>query len=360
MKGNDSCVWKGILHSRSILRNGSLSLAGRGDFIDIWEQPWIPWLEYEEFMALMRNVRTRYPLLKTVADLSNSNGGVEYPDSLVWKPTKDGSFSVKEAYKAITSVHGHNTDRRLWRLIWSKYIHFRHSIMIMRALMGCLPTKDKLPFVNDKMYPLCDSASEEVMHLFWDCPLARALWFRGPFPLNLGIRTESSLADRVATRNEAIFKGQITRIDIARKNLLTRYDEAILVSKVDLEAATKWYAKSEKTASAPEAELMAIFWALQLDKELGHDSIVVLSDAQIMVKALEDRRFPPIWEIRPLAFSVLNTCNSFSFCHFCYIPRLDNSTADFITKKARTDDGYSVGHCIREGSPVVMPNFLLQ
>ncbi|KAF4365036.1 hypothetical protein F8388_001784 [Cannabis sativa] len=219
MKGNDSCVWKGILHSRSILRNGSLSLAGRGDFIDIWEQPWIPWLEYEEFMALMRNVRTRYPLLKTVADLSNSNGGgggvfgndmgnkiynilrlpANSPDSLVWKPTKDGSFSVKKAYKAITSVHGHNTDRRLWRLIWSKDIHFRHSIMILRALMVCLPTKDKLPFVNDKMYPLCDSASEEVMHLFWDCPLARALWFRVPFPLNLGIRTESSLADRVAS-----------------------------------------------------------------------------------------------------------------------------------------------------------------
>uniref|UniRef100_A0A803Q2A2 RNase H type-1 domain-containing protein n=1 Tax=Cannabis sativa TaxID=3483 RepID=A0A803Q2A2_CANSA len=189
------------------------------------------------------------------------------PDSLVWKPAKDGSFSVKEAYKAITSVHGHNTDQRLWRELTAQFFIF-------------------------------------LGYLF------ESVW---------------------KARNEAIFKD-----------------------------SWKWYAKSEKTASAPEAELMAIYWALQLDKELGHDSIVVLSDAQIMVKALEDKRFPPVWETRPLAFSVLNTCNSFSFCHFCYIPRLDNSTADFIAKKARTDDGYSVGHCIREGSPVVMPNFLLQ
>ncbi|KAF4347907.1 hypothetical protein G4B88_011266 [Cannabis sativa] len=120
------------------------------------------------------------------------------PDTLVWKPTKDGSFSVKEAYRALNPNQGNDYNPKFWNLIWNKDIHTRHSIMIWRALTGCLPTKDKLPFVIDKMCPLCDSALEESTHLFWDCPFASALWFGGPFPMNLANFIDSSLADRVA------------------------------------------------------------------------------------------------------------------------------------------------------------------
>ncbi|KAM6586711.1 hypothetical protein CsatA_009316 [Cannabis sativa] len=194
------------------------------------------------------------------------------PDTLVWKPIKDGSFFVKEAYRAL-------------------------------------------------------NPNQETTHLFWDCPFARALWFGGPFPMNLANFIDSSLVDKVAavaliipaellvqffiflgcllesvwkSRNEAIFKGQVIKIEITRKNFLSRFEESILMSNLDeyhapvthsaphgnssaclntslicmvdaswkegtaglavflldrLNDYWKWYAKSIKSASAVEAEL---------------------------------------------------------------------------------------------------------
>uniref|UniRef100_A0A803Q9F4 Reverse transcriptase domain-containing protein n=1 Tax=Cannabis sativa TaxID=3483 RepID=A0A803Q9F4_CANSA len=327
--------WDKLCHP---LVNGSLTLVGRGVSIDIWKQPWIPWLDYDEFLTLMRNVRSRFPLLKTLGDLSNSDGGwnrslvskvfgsdmgnkicnitrlpTNGPDTLVWKPTKDGSFSVKEAYRALNPNQGNDYNPKFWNLIWNKDIHTRHSIMIWRALTGCLPTKDKLPFVIDKMCPLCDSALEESTHLFWDCPFASALWFGGPFPMNLANFIDSSLADRVAAAALVIPAELLVQFFIFLGCLLEHEYHApvthsaphrnssaclntSLICMVDaswkegtaglavvlldrLNDSWKWYAKSIKSASAVEAELQAISWAMKLGKEMGQDFDDYLVDA---------------------------------------------------------------------------------
>uniref|UniRef100_A0A803Q0W1 Reverse transcriptase domain-containing protein n=1 Tax=Cannabis sativa TaxID=3483 RepID=A0A803Q0W1_CANSA len=73
-KNNDSALWKGILSSRDILYKGGMSIARRGDLIDIWRQPWILWLEYREFREIMDQARLRYPQPKSIADVSNDDG----------------------------------------------------------------------------------------------------------------------------------------------------------------------------------------------------------------------------------------------------------------------------------------------
>ncbi|KAF4379334.1 hypothetical protein F8388_013552 [Cannabis sativa] len=70
-----------------------------------------------------------------------------------------------------------------------------------------------------------------------------------------------------------------------------------------------WSAKSCKADSAVEAEVLPIFWALQLSKDKGHESVTVLSDAQVVANALQARRCPPVWEVRSLAMATLNLLN---------------------------------------------------
>uniref|UniRef100_A0A803P3L4 Reverse transcriptase domain-containing protein n=1 Tax=Cannabis sativa TaxID=3483 RepID=A0A803P3L4_CANSA len=390
---NKEAPW-GILNSKNILRMGSHTLVGKGDTIDIWEQPLIPWLDYEDFKALMNNIRLHHPLLTSVADLINYDGEWNYnlvlqifgndlgkkicsirrlpdnhQDTLVWKPSTDGCFSVKAAHNIIAKSHGQSWNPTLWRSVWKKDIHPRHSIMVWRVVMGCLPTKDKLPFVSDKNCPLCDSCSECITHLFWDCPVSATIHCIPPdlksnFFTFLGCLFESVWK----ARNESIFRGQIPKIDHIRRSFLCRYEEAITdgqagIGVILLDQASnnwKWFAKFTYAASAAEAKMLAILWALQLGEERHFDSIAIMSDALLLVNALQKRQCPPLWEVKPLALSVIKLSFKFNVCLFHYIPRLENSTADFIAKKARTDVGYSVGHCIREGSPIVMSNFLLQ
>ncbi|KAF4398427.1 hypothetical protein G4B88_025406 [Cannabis sativa] len=143
--------------------------------------------------------------------------------------------------------------------------------------------------------------------------------------------------------NDALFKGNRVSIEHALKKLASRYEETTLTycaEKEDLinvrsdvrrtstlnyntsiiflvDASWKegnaglavilfdpgahswtWSAKSCKADSAVEAEVLAIFWALQLSKDKGHESVTVLSDAQVVANALQARRCPPVWEVR--------------------------------------------------------------
>ncbi|KAF4372898.1 hypothetical protein F8388_004108 [Cannabis sativa] len=168
------------------------------------------------------------------------------------------------------------------------------SGLFCSVVVCCLPTRDKLAFVKDKSYLFCDLVEETPMHISWECPFVRALLFSGPFPL------------------------------------------------------------VQKANSAVEVELLAIFWALQMGKEVGNSSIAIFFDAQMVVRALKERSFPPYWEVRRSAKKVLN----FDVCNFLYIPRVDNRGAVNVAKKARSK-GHFDGVFDKEGPPVVIPNYLL-
>uniref|UniRef100_A0A803P5A3 RNase H type-1 domain-containing protein n=1 Tax=Cannabis sativa TaxID=3483 RepID=A0A803P5A3_CANSA len=72
-KSSDSHLWKCILEARNIILKGSLALPAGGESIDIWSQPWIPWLEFMDFKNLMDSFRPRRYTARTIADLSTGN-----------------------------------------------------------------------------------------------------------------------------------------------------------------------------------------------------------------------------------------------------------------------------------------------
>ncbi|KAF4390574.1 hypothetical protein F8388_006071 [Cannabis sativa] len=209
------------MRSREVICNEGMTMVGSGDSVDIWNQPWIPWLNFDEFRCLMDRVKPRFPGVNTIADISLQNGKwntdlikdmfgdelgeriakinrlpVAHTDMLVWKEATDGKFSVKKAYEA-TQESVPDGDIKLWKKVWNSKLHYRHSFIIWRAISGCLPTRDRLGFVRDKSCLLCGEEVETAVHVLWDCNCARALWFCSPFAINGAVGGGDSVKGRV-------------------------------------------------------------------------------------------------------------------------------------------------------------------
>ncbi|KAF4360221.1 hypothetical protein G4B88_005187 [Cannabis sativa] len=300
-RGSDSAFWKGILNARDLLRKGSMTMVGKGDSVDVWTQPWIPWLDYGEFIELMNQVKPRYPHINSVADNSNPNGSwniellkemfgdvlgerigtinripQDNSNLVVWKEASDGRFTVKRGYNA--TLGGVSLeDGNLWKKVWGKKVHYRHSVMIWRAVMGCVPTRDRLDFVGDKSCPLCDGSSESALYIFWECHCARALWFSSPFPLCYGAGFGCFFEGIWKARNDFLFKGGLVDISVES-------NAGLAVGLLDRRNHESfWYAKYDQASSAAETELLAIKWALHLAEQKGFYSFAGASDAKLFI-----------------------------------------------------------------------------
>ncbi|XP_060959119.1 uncharacterized protein LOC133030399 [Cannabis sativa] len=298
---------------------------------------------------------------------------------LVWKESTDGRFTVKRGYEA-SQAHGPSIDSKLWKKVWSPRLHFRHSMMLWRVISDCLPTKERLVFVRDKICSMCGEETESDTHLFWDCHCAWALWFGSPFSSRGGVGNGNSIKERLVrllesiprqhtasflsfvrclfegiwkARNELLFKGGVVDILQIRDSIMRRHSKALRAMKEDSDIGvttptgvigktvcntadifsvsdaswkedkaglavglldrqnnkTEWFTKQVSASSTAEAKLLAIQWAMQLVREKGF--------------------------------------------------RRDNLACDALAKWAR-ENSQCNGYILREGSPIVIPNFLLQ
>lgn len=99
-------------------------------------------------------------------------------DCLVWHPTSTGKFSVRSAYR--TSHHhrfstASRLDAKVWRLLWKSSLHERHKCLVWKLLNGILPTKTRIGHyihLHDLSCFLCNSATESLDHLLFNCPIA--------------------------------------------------------------------------------------------------------------------------------------------------------------------------------------------
>ncbi|KAF4347561.1 hypothetical protein G4B88_009756 [Cannabis sativa] len=227
-------------------------------------------------------------------------------DLVVWKEASDGRFTVKSGYEATFGGSSHE-DGILLKKVWSKNVHYRHSVMIWRAVMGCVPTRDRLEFVGDKSCRLCDGAIESALHIFWECHCARALWFSSPFPISYGTGNGIWKA-----RNECLFRGGLVGIALIRSSIMRRYYEYLMLEDADDIAQRKNVLRSPAAADGrvlcnstdvfcmtdaswkeAEAEIMAIKWALELAEQKGFQSFAGASDAKVLINALNVRQCPP-------------------------------------------------------------------
>ncbi|KAF4355383.1 hypothetical protein G4B88_020419 [Cannabis sativa] len=263
---------RGLRLNLDLIRKGGLTLVGRGNSVDVWTQPWIPWLDYGDFMDLLNHVK---------------------PSDL-----------------------------------------------------------------------------ETTIHIFWDCPCARALWFNNPFPICFGEGSGNSVKGRLErilstlprdltdrflsytgclfegiwkARNEYLFKGGLVNIEVVRSSILRRYSEYLVFVNAEVEIG------HSVPSDVPR----------RLTGQKGYKSFASASHAKVLIKALNERKCPPMWTLKPLAMEVLNLCKMFNDCKFYFISRKDNVDCDALARWAR-GNSHCNGYINREGSPIVIPNYLLQ
>ncbi|OMP11686.1 reverse transcriptase [Corchorus capsularis] len=115
-------------------------------------------------------------------------------DELVWRNEFSGCFTVKSAHREILMAEmGNQVDfsrRREWKALWKLKLPFKIIIFLWKMCNKGLPTRLELTKRGmnvDSRCGLCSAHEESQEHLFWNCDVARAVWFGS----SLSLRTKA-------------------------------------------------------------------------------------------------------------------------------------------------------------------------
>ncbi|KAL5545478.1 hypothetical protein UlMin_005165 [Ulmus minor] len=83
-------------------------------------------------------------------------------------------------------------------MLWNSRVLPRHKLLWWLALLGELPTKDRLARIfqiDNPVCPFCNTVDESLVHLLSLCPFTLHLWMASPWHLNPSILPASSITD---------------------------------------------------------------------------------------------------------------------------------------------------------------------
>lgn len=110
--------------------------------------------------------------------------GADIEDQLLWLPDRAGMYTVKSIYMLNTQAQIDRSGFLFWKKLWGSSLHERQKLLIWKILVGALPVRKRLAdrfSIFSVVCPLCNTGEENELHLFFQCPLAKALWFYLPW-----------------------------------------------------------------------------------------------------------------------------------------------------------------------------------
>ena len=213
---NASSLWKAIENLKGLIRKGACFRVGNGKSIDVWKDPWVPWIE--GFIPTSRDTNSiNSPLLvANLIDSANMCWKIEVvavlfdltfakaisriilptipqQDQLIWTPDPSGLFSVKSMFR-LSSTPIDPQPNPTWQKLWKLKLHERLKIFVWRIGSNTLPTRlnvAKRTGFRDTTCPLCGNKEESYAHLFLQCTMVKPLWFG----LSWGILPDRILAE---------------------------------------------------------------------------------------------------------------------------------------------------------------------
>uniref|UniRef100_A0A803NWY4 Reverse transcriptase n=1 Tax=Cannabis sativa TaxID=3483 RepID=A0A803NWY4_CANSA len=250
---------RGILMSRELIRNESCWLVANGKSIDLWSSPWIPWLNWNEYIAAF-NPRIHWPKVCWLHDFFCEETGrfrdelAEWfiphlgqhlgrlkilhhadQDRLIWRDATDGSFSVKQTYLSLIKPRL-GLVNPLWSKIWKAPLQERVKFFLWKVGMNILPcgTRIQAIFGTTRRCVLCNDAEDSLLHLFFHCPFARAC----VVPIRLDAVRFTQFAALLCyslweTRNRAFHDGSLPRpMDVLAKTvkLVEEFRQALVIN----------------------------------------------------------------------------------------------------------------------------------
>ncbi|KAF4378726.1 hypothetical protein F8388_006177 [Cannabis sativa] len=198
---NASFGAKGIMATRDLIRNEACWILADGSKVDLWASPWIPWLDWDKSRAAFNPLCVPNPI--KVSTLIGADGEwiassvqrwfvpsvasslhliKRLPSSqdalLGWKDATNGMFSPSVAYKSIIKRRWGETDQ-LWLRIWKLQITEQLKMFLWKLCRDIILFGNRLQriFENSTRCVICGDADDSAQHLFFKCPLAKAVWF---------------------------------------------------------------------------------------------------------------------------------------------------------------------------------------
>ena len=119
-----SPIWKAIEKAREVVRKGACFIIGDGESVDVWLDPWVPWIngfitepkvgsviQSEMKVSQLIDLDQRTWKTSLIRNIFNPTSALAIlsiriptspcPDKLLWIPDSKGIFSVKLAYKEL-------------------------------------------------------------------------------------------------------------------------------------------------------------------------------------------------------------------------------------------------------------------
>jgi hypothetical protein len=178
---------------------------GTGSSVNIWQDPWIPQLpnftppippsdhplEFQQVADLIihETKQWNYELLHNLFEPQTANliqkihiPSLPTEDRIIWVPNKNETFTTKSAY--LVDQHSRISDSgplqpTEWKKLWNLKVNERLKLMLWKIAWESLSTKEFIGnhiHLDDINCPHCNSQTESVVHLFFECPIAVIIW----------------------------------------------------------------------------------------------------------------------------------------------------------------------------------------
>jgi hypothetical protein len=108
-------------------------------------------------------------------------------DVCIWRGSTSGEFFVCSAYYIQNELENRTAaesssskgQKTVWRNIWGLRVPNVEKKFLWRACHEILPTRKNLQrrkIIEDPLCPICGLEEETVLHILWECSLARNVW----------------------------------------------------------------------------------------------------------------------------------------------------------------------------------------
>ena len=105
-------------------------------------------------------------------------------DSMVWKPSRSGSYSVKSFYMELSKGSGLHSSSCLQQItpkLWKNHVPYKIEVFFWLALHGKINTKKKIALLKillmeEIFCSFCKTWPEDTSHIFLHCPFAHEIW----------------------------------------------------------------------------------------------------------------------------------------------------------------------------------------
>ena len=198
-----SPTWRGIERAKKLIEKGACFLVGDGKSINVWVDPWVPWIEefktkprIDDYLQLPLKAHHfidhasktwHEDMVKEVFSANDVQEILSIPiphhpkqDRLIWLPDPKGTFTVKSVHRvAFTQASDGRPVNSLWKDLWKARLPERLKMFLWRIGANVIPTKVNLQRKMQHIDPVCtfcNNEDESSTHVFLDCQFARALW----------------------------------------------------------------------------------------------------------------------------------------------------------------------------------------